>query len=82
MIDPRLRRLPRLGAGAVGPDCAGTRPGRERGCSRSDLCIVLEHVEGGSLSKIVHDVGQGSLPESPELVTIYISSAGCAGCAG
>ena len=37
----------------------------------SDLCIVLEYVEGGSLSKIMHDVGQGTLPES--LVTIYIS---------
>jgi serine/threonine protein kinase len=25
----------------------------------SELCIVLEYVEGGSLAKIMHDVGQG-----------------------
>ena len=37
----------------------------------SELCIVLEYVEGGSLAKIMHDVGQGTLPAT--LVSLYLS---------
>jgi len=37
----------------------------------SELCIVLEYVEGGSLAKIMHDVGQGTLPAT--LVALYLS---------